>query len=240
MNARDPLSASQRTIRRVVVIWFLVCATNLTAACAQENKPEGRDDLDVTAPKTTLRVGEAVQLKVLHKLPDGSMRDLTGASTGTRYFTTAESRLISEADGRVTCIGTDGKPRESAIIGVENGKLHGSIRFRLVPGGPGPGLEVVADKLVLREGERAQLRVYRPAPGAAPQEVTSTSTGTRYLTFPGFGRHDPSVVSVNDDGTASATTSIGQYNRRTVIIFVRHGDVVGWLEVTVVPKGGAP
>ncbi len=221
-------------------VWGLVLVMNLGVACAQSEKAEDRDTLQVTAPKTTLRVGETVQLKVVRKLPDGSTRDLTDPKTGTIYFSTDESMLVAERDGRVTCIGTRGSPEEVAGIGVKNGSLDGEINFKLLPGGPGPGLMVVADKLVLREGERAQLRVYRPVPGAAPQEVTSTSAGTRYLLFPEAGEPGPNWVEVNDFGVMSTPASIGRLTRLPVIIFVRHGDAVGWLEVTVVPKGGAP
>ncbi len=221
-------------------VWGLVLVMNLGVACAQSEKAEDRDTLQVTAPKTTLRVGETVQLKVLQRLPDGSVRDLTDASTGTIYYTTSESMLVPESDGQVTCIGTRERPRESAIISAKNGLLFGSIRFKLIAGGPGPRLMVVADRLVLLEGERAQLRVYRPIKGAAPQEVTPTSAGTRYLIFPGSGRHDPSDLSIDDQGVTSAPTSIGRLTRLPVIVFVRNGELAGWIKLTVVPAKKSP
>ena len=49
--------------------------------------PEDKTDLQVTALKTTLRVGETVQLAVIQKLPDGSIRELTSPDTGTTYYT---------------------------------------------------------------------------------------------------------------------------------------------------------
>ena len=130
--------------------------------------------LSVSSSMNTLRVGETVQLTVVHKLPDGTTRDLTDPSTGTTYFTTSESMLIPERDGRVTCVGTRGKDQESAIIGVQNGNLYGSISFKLLPAGPGSSLEVVADKAVLSEGEQTQLHVYKPLPEGGLQDVTAT------------------------------------------------------------------
>src|SRR3990172_2155974 len=108
-------------------LWLLVIVISPGAAWAQAAKPVS---LEVTAPKTTLREGETVQLKVIVTFADGSTMDVTST----------ESRLIPEPDGRVTCIGTDGKPEEIDIIGVKNGKLDGSIEFKLLPSGPGPGL----------------------------------------------------------------------------------------------------
>ncbi len=191
--------------------------------------------LVVTAPKTTLRVGETVQLRVTNRLRDRSIEDLTDPSTGTRYFTTAESRLVPEPDGRVTCISTDSKPEESAIIGVRNGEAWGDISFKLLPGGPGPGLHVAADKTVLREGERTQLYVYRPLPDGSRAEVTATWSGTRYLTFTGYGKVDTTVIGISDMGLVVAPPSIGRYNRRTIIVLVRNGDDVGWIELKVIP-----
>jgi len=195
---------------------------------------EDETDLRVAAPaRTTLHVGETIQLEVSEKPPDGSPRDLTSADSGTIYYTTAESRLIPEPDGRVTCIGTDGKEQESAVIGVGNGPHHGHIRFELLPSSAKPLLEVSAGKTRLRAGETTQLRVFASQPGSARRELTATSTGTRYLTFPGHGRADPSVVRISDSGLASTVSSLGRYNHRTVIVFVRNGESTGWIELKV-------
>jgi hypothetical protein len=191
-------------------------------------------DLQVSAPRTTLRVGETVQLSVKQRQPDGTTRDVTDPASGTRYYTTGESLLIPEPDGRVTCIGTGGKDRESAVIGAAVGERTGSIRFELLPAGPGPGLEVTADKSVLQEGEGVQLHVFKTSPAGGRRELSATSTGTRYLMFAGQAFPDPSVIGVSDTGLASAVGSIGSYNYRTVFVFVRNEDAVGWIELKVV------
>jgi hypothetical protein len=195
---------------------------------------EDRTDLEVTAPKTDLRVGETVQLSVIQKLPEGSTRDLTSPTAGTVYYTTGESMLIPEPDGKVTCIGTNNRDRESSVIGVVNGEHHGHIRFQLQSAGPGPGLEVSAEKSVLHEGDRIQLHVFRSQPDGSRKELTDTSSGTRYLTFAGNALVDSSVVTISDTGLVSAASSIGSYNYRTVIVFVRNGDSVGWIELKIV------
>jgi hypothetical protein len=191
-------------------------------------------DLQVSAPRTTLRVGETVQLSVRQRQPDGTTRDVTDPTSGTRYYTTGESVLIPELDGRVTCIGTGGKDHESAVIGAANGEKTGSLRFELLPAGPGPGLEVTAEKSVLQEGERVQLHVFKSSPAGVRRELTATSTGTRYLLFAGQAFPDPSVIGVSETGLASAVSSIGSYNYRTVFVFVRNEDSVGWIELKVV------
>ena len=202
---------------------------------SREPKDPGAPGFYVTAPKTTLRVGETVQLKVIEKLPDGSTRDLADQSTGTTYFTTSESRLVPEPDGRVTCTGIYDRKTNIVSIGVRNGQFRGSVDFNILPGGPGPGLEVVPENSVLHEGGKTQIHIYEPLQGGSRREVTAASTGTRYLTFPGYGRHDPSSINIDDTGLASATDSIGRSNRRTVVVFVRNGDSVGWTKMTVLP-----
>ena len=197
-----------------------------------------RDAFDVTASKTTLRVGETVQLKVIQNLPDGVQRDLTDPSTGTKYSTTSEAMLIPESDGRVTCVGTNEKPRESAIVGIRNGKLRGSISFDLLPAGPGPGLEVLADKVVLYEGGQTQLKVYKASREDGRKDITTASSGMAYLIFTGYGVQDPSVIQISDTGLVTVTDSIGDYTKRTVIVFVRNGDEVGWIELTILPVRG--
>ena len=194
----------------------------------------GQTDLQVSAPRTTLRVGETVQLSVRQRQPDGTTRDVTDPASGTKYYTTGESLLIPELDGRVTCIGTAGKDHGSAVIGAANGERTGSVRFELLPAGPGPGLEVTADKSVLKEGEIVQLHVFKSSPAGGRRELTATSTGTRYLLFAGQAFPDPTVIGVSETGLASAVSSIGSYNYRTVVVFVRNEDSVGWIDLKVV------
>jgi hypothetical protein len=197
--------------------------------------PPGRGDgLEMTASQTTLRVGETAQLRVFERLAGRPGRDLTSSVTGTVYTTTDEAMLIPEPDGRVTCIGTRGRPRESAIVAATNGKLYRSLTFDLIAEGPGPRLEVHADRTVLAEGASTRLHVVKIEDGRR-QDVTAASTGTRYLTFAGEGRPDTAVVTIDGTGVASATTSIGRLNRRRVTVFARNGDAVGWLELQVVP-----
>lgn len=215
---------------RLVSITMLPISGLFLSCCGVED----RTDLDVTAPTTTLRMGETVQLAVARRLPDGSTLELTSPGSGSIYFTTSESMLIPEPDGRVTCIGTDGRDQESAVIGVSNGDHHGHIRFKLLPSGPGPALEVISDRTVLREGEKAQLHVFTSLPNGRREESTATSTGTRYLTFAGNAVPDTSVLTIDGTGLASTTDSIGSFTHRTVIVFVRNESAVGWIVMTVV------
>ena len=193
-------------------------------------------ELEVTAATTTLRVGETVQLRVTEK---ASGRDLTDLNTGTKYVG-SEPNLLSELDGRVTCIGTSGRARWSESVTVWNGELNGRIKFELLHGGPGPSLEVTAERTVLAEGETTQLHVYELLPYGKRIEVTDVSKGTRYLSFAGLGKVDPSVVSINDRGRASATQSIWGLAARCVHVFVRNKDSVGWIHLMVLPKGSGP
>ncbi len=199
-----------------------------------------RDNLEVTSSKTTLRAGEMVQLAVLQKLADGSTLDLTDPNTGTTYASTDERMLVPEPDGRITCIWPYRVSEEYAVIVVRNGNRQGWIKFKILPGGPGPSLDVAADKTVLREGEQTQLHVYKPLPDGGRRDVTDTATGTRYLTFVTSGTYDPTLsrVPINDKGLARAPVSIWPIPRFSVIVFVRHGGAVGWVKLNVLRKDG--
>lgn len=196
-----------------------------------------RDALEVTAPKTTLRVGESVQLKVAQVLPGGSKLDITDPSTGTTYLSTDQFKLVPEPDGRVTCVGTRGKAKESAIIGIRNGELLGEISFELLAEGPGPSLEVVADNTVLQEGGQTQIEVFRRLPNGRGHNVTAASTGTRYLIFTGVGKHKLIAPGINVNGLVSAPDSIRTLTRLPMIVFARNGSFVGWIELNVLPRG---
>jgi hypothetical protein len=204
-------------------------------ALPPEARPEGA--LQISAPRTTLGTGETVQLTVIQKFPDGSQRDVTASSAGTTYSSTDTFKLVVEPDGQVTCVGTRGRPEESAIVGARNAGVSGSISFRLLSKGPGPSLEVTADKTVLREGEQTELRVYRRVPGGGREEVTAATSGTRYSSFSGESTLSTPVVSVNEAGVATAMKSLGRYNWLSALIFVRNGDDVGWIELRVSRTG---
>ena len=196
---------------------------------------EADPELSLKASKTTLRVGETVQLAAQERQANGTWVDVTKDS-GTVYYTTSESKLVPEPDGRVTCIGTGGKAKESAIIGVKRGDKADSVRFTLLAEGPGPTLLVTADRVQLREGESVQLHVSRRSPAGGEEDISAASTGTLYFPYPGYGYLDSSVISISDSGLARATDSIGNMRRRSVMILVRNGGLVGWVELQILGK----
>lgn len=110
-----------------IMIEYRLDGTVHSTAVPVEVEQPSADRLLVRAPRTTLGVGDSVQLQVLQRLSNGTLRDLTSATTGTRYRSTSELMLVVEPDGRVTCVGTHGRPEESAIIGVTNGNLDGRL-----------------------------------------------------------------------------------------------------------------
>ena len=73
---------------------------------------------------------------------------------------------------------------------------------------------------------------------AYPPGSSGLLAGGGYLAFTGYGVIDPSVIRISDTGLASAADSIGHYNYRTVIVFVRNGDSVGWIELKVTHASG--
>lgn len=214
--------------------------------------------LVVRAPKTTLGVGETVQLAVFNRGP-GFFETHALEPRSLVWRTTGESVLVPEPDGRVTCVGTNGRETESAIISAASGTHRGWRRFRVTRSGPGPSLDFVTrdsvgpcpDSLterciVLHEGDSVRFRLMRThLPGAS--DVTARSTGTTYLVFVGSGlANDPTpqaiigepwpqglnAASVRIDDANQiirAPDSIGSLNWLRVIVLARNNDSVGWL-----------
>ena len=71
------------------------------------------------------------------------------------------------------------------------------------------------------------------------RDLTARASGTSYLVFGGVGIPEPNLLAI-DDATAvmTAAGSLGQYNRRSVIVFARNGDLVGWTELKIVHASG--
>jgi hypothetical protein len=237
-------------------IWLADSATKLT------------ERLAVHASKTTLGVGESARITVRKK--DG-LKTLEVDPNKTTYFTTSELVLVVEPDGTATCVGTYGRPTESAWITADNGSDHGHLSFDLQQSGPGPSLELITEPtqtishpgqgdqfiacctsglVVLKEGEQMKYRIVRRA--GPHEDVTASST---YVLFFGSGVPNdphPSVITGSPDyvssrnvrvdkehGTITAPASIGRSNRQSVIVFVRHGDLVGWREIAITHVEGS-
>src|SRR5262249_24297131 len=83
----------------------------------------GRSQLTVTAPGTTLGVGESVALTVT--APGPGLLGRTALDPRTlKFSTTAEDFIVPEGDGRVTCVGTNRKEHETAIVSASTGRAH--------------------------------------------------------------------------------------------------------------------
>jgi len=185
-----------------------------------------KEDLRLTADSTSLGIGESVQLTVQRKVFWFRGEALTEPSK-TTYWTTSESALVVERDGWVTCVGTYGRPTESAWISATNGKSHGHLSFDLRSEGPGPTLDLVtatadlppvpdnvqqssfvpccATLLTLKEGQQMRFKIRARASG---RELTSTATGTRYTLFFGSGVPDdprPSLITGGTDAVSART-----------------------------------
>jgi len=186
------------------------------------------------------------------------------------WRTTGESVLVPEPDGRVTCVGTDGRETESAIISAASGAHRGSRRFRVTRAGPGPSLDFVTQdsigprpqwpterSIVVHERDSVRFRLIRTHEPGVP-DVTARSTGTTYLVFVGSGlANDPNpqttigepwpqglnAMSVRIDdvnGVISAPESIGNLNWLQVIILARNNDSVGWLFLRIEHRAQLP
>jgi hypothetical protein len=212
-------------------------------------------DLDISAPRTTLHMGQTVQLKVARKTWLGTAP--LEHPERTKYITNWESMAVVEPDGKVTAVGTWGKPEETTEVMAFNGRLRGEVNFSIIAGGPGPTLDFTADAppvpemgtttccstpVRLVEGRQVRFRVQRR--NNQHSDVTPRSTGTRYTLFFGSGLpNDPNPADIvgygqgispatfivdDEHGVITAPASIGHVNHFTVLVFARNGDAVGW------------
>jgi len=78
----------------------------------------------VEANKTSLKVGEKVQLKVWKTSKDGTKEDITLGKSGTRYISTGLSSAKVDADGLVEAVGTLGEDQQPVTILIWN-KIEG-------------------------------------------------------------------------------------------------------------------
>ena len=200
----------------------------------QSSSPSGQV-VKLTASRTVLGIGESADIKVTRKLPDGNVEDITN-NAATKYITTSESHLIPEPGGKVTCISTSNRPTDNAIITASFNNLSDRLEFDLRQKGPGAGLKIEVEKATLPAGQRMKFSVLSVKDG---RDLTARASGTSYLVFGGVGIPEPNLLAI-DDATAvmTAVGSLGQYNRRSVIVFARNGDLVGWTELKIVHASG--
>jgi hypothetical protein len=215
-------------------------------------------DLDVSAPHTTLRVGESVQLRVARKTVFGT--EPLAHPEQTKYITTWETMTAVEPDGRVTAVGTWGEKHETSVVMAFNGKLSGNLYLAVRADGPGPTLDFVVDAtpvvggpvttccsapVQLVEGQQAAFRVWRH--DSQHSDVTRRTTGTRYTLFFGSGvPNDPNTAQIvgygeginpatfridDEHGVIVAPVSIGKLNSFHVLVLARNDEDVGWKEI---------
>jgi hypothetical protein len=191
----------------------------MTGFSATLNTFEG---LSVSAPTTTLHVGESTRLTVRRKRGLFFYRKLQRPDT-TTYFTVSESELVVEPDGRVTCVGTKGRTKDEIWVSAENGRDTGHISFDLLLAGPGPTLDFVAadiskpatipdyfvryapccsgDPIVMTEGQTINYKLVRH--GTPSDDLTTKGI---YTVFFGSGVPNdarPSVITGGHDYVSS-------------------------------------
>jgi hypothetical protein len=213
-------SKTTTIVPAVLVIGLtLLVWQGMTGFSATLNAFEG---LSVSAPTTTLHVGESTQVTVHRKRGFFFHRTLQRPDT-TTYFTVSESELVVEPDGQVTCVGTGGRTKDEIWISADNDRDTGHISLNLLPGGPGPMLDFVAadvpkpaaipdyfvryapccsgDPIVMTEGQTIRYKVVRHV--APFDDVTAKAV---YTVFFGSGVPNdirPSVITGGHDYVTS-------------------------------------
>jgi hypothetical protein len=246
------------------VLWIVILALILLVGVASWLRLR-ISPLSVSASHSTLHMGETVQLSVVRKTWLGHQP--LAHPEKTHYATTFESMAVVEPDGKVTAVGTWGKPKESAMVTAINGQLRGTVSFSLLAEGPGPTLDFVVEApsvqemrvatccstpAQLIEGQQIRYRLLRR--NAEHTDVTRRSSGTRYTLFFGSGVPNdanaaqivgygeginPATFRIDDEhGMIVVPTSIGRLNHFTVLAFARNGEAVGWKQFQLVHAAG--
>jgi len=250
-----------RGVARMAVLSLVAAALVIVAA---EWVSMWFSPLDVSAPTTTLRMGQTVQLSVAKKTWFG--REPLRHPEDTTYMTTWESMAVVERDGKVTAVGTWGESRENTDVTAFNGALKGMVAFTVINEGHGPTLDFVIDAPVTElpaatccappvkiiEGTPVKFRLERR--GANREDITRRRSGTRYTLFFGSGVPDdphaadivgygqdinPTTFKIDDEnGMIVPPVSIGHLNYFTVLVFARNGQNVGWKQIRVSHASG--
>jgi len=128
------------------------------------NCSTSEEDLQLIVPKTSLEIGESVQIQLVKRLGEDHSIDITNSIThpDTRYFTTRESALVYEPNGKITAIDLFDSVTATPIFWVIYKNLTAEQSIKVSKGkGPGPSLGVTASKNILNIREQSQLKVLK-------------------------------------------------------------------------------
>ncbi len=176
------------------------------------------EGLSLSAPTTTLHVGESTRLTVQGKRLLLAHRQLERPDA-TTYSTVSETEFVVEPDGRVTCVGTHGRSEDEVWVSAENDGDRGYISFDLLQTGTGPALDFAAadvpkpatipdyflrsapccsgDPMIMKEGQTIGYKLVRH--GVPSDDVTAAAA---YTVFFGSGVPNdvrPSVITGGRD-----------------------------------------
>ncbi|QGU95070.1 hypothetical protein GOM49_08175 [Clostridium bovifaecis] len=148
----------------------------------------------VTPVSATLKAGETEQLTVIATMGDGSTKDITNSSNGTRYTSGYGSRATVNADGLVT-IPANATEGGVAITVQSNGfTAKAVLTVQKDQSNVIKSIAVTPVSATLKAGETEQLTVIATMGDGSAKDITNSSNGTRYTS--GYG----SRATVNADG----------------------------------------
>ncbi len=202
--------------KKVFMLLALVLFSCASMSCAEN----GIEPEKVTAEidKDAIYVGDTAQIRVTAHYSDGSTKDVTSGSHGTRYIAFSEylpikAELDISSDGRVNAIALD-KGENSAlefIVILHKGKKY-MVGVTILADS---AIRVGAPKTKLKVSEKVQLRVWKTLKDGTKEDVTSGKSGTKYFST------GLSSARVNPDGLVEAIGTLGEEGR-PVTILVRH------------------
>jgi uncharacterized protein YjdB len=185
--------------------------------------------LVVESERRELVAGESIQLRVMLKQSDGRVKDVTLASTGTRYETPdavgGSSVIRVSRDGRVTTITSPDRVRKTVSIMISNIPTQLTM-FYSIDVIPSSGLLLQAPVTVLEVGSSVRLTVKRPG---QPVDLS-----TEAITF---ASTDSRIASVDADGLVIAR-STRRRSQTTIVIVAVIGSETGSIRLVITPQGG--
>jgi hypothetical protein len=185
-------------------------------SCAEnEIAPE---NITAKIDKDALYVGDTAQISVTAHYSDGSTKNVTSGSHGTRYLAFSEylsikAELDISSDGKVKVLALDkGESRAIELIVLLHKGRKQVVGITILADS---AIRVEAPKTRLKVGEKVQLKVWKTLKDGTKEDVTSGKSGTKYTST---GR---SSAKVNPDGLVEAIGTLDK-DSYAVGIMVRH------------------
>ncbi|MFB5282829.1 Ig domain-containing protein [Peribacillus sp. Hz7] len=179
-------------------------------------------NIKVTPGTATLKAGDTQQLTVRLVMGDGSEKDVTASSEGTKYTSSTTARATVDGEGKVTIV--PNAPAGNVTITATNGNFKATsiITVEEDPSTVVKSIKVTPGTATLKAGDTQQLTVKLVMGDGSEKDVTASSKGTKYTssttaraTVDGEGK--VTIVPNAPAGNVTITATNGNFKATSII-----------------------